>query len=286
MAARLKQLDTLLHKAYQYFAKVSGEDPSLSQAAEWLLDNFYIAQQALRQIREDMPTGFYRQLPKLTTSPFEGFPRIYSLAREVIAYSENRLEISILTRFIDAYQRSRRLTMGELWAMPTMLRMGILENLVEALARITGFPIHEVEELSKTLSILESLTDEEIVASSMVSLRTLAAEDWTKFFEDVSCVERILADDPMRIYSRMDFDTRDHYRKVIERLARQTALDEEQVSKQAIELAKNAISLEESSRINHVGFYLIDAGLTQLENRLNFRPSLQQRGPITLRQPP
>lgn len=277
MANRLKELDTLLHKAYQYFAEVSGEDPSLTQAAEWLLDNFYIAQQALRQIREDMPAGFYRQLPKLTTSPFEGYPRIYSLAREVIGYSENRLEINILTRFVHAYQRSRALSMGELWAIPTMLRMGILENLVEALARFTGFPIRDVEELSECLSLSETLTDEEIVASSIVSLRTLAAEDWAIFFENVSLIEKILAGDPVRIYSRMDFDTRDHYRKVIERLARRTGLDEEQVAKEAIELAKNAKRQEESSRDNHVGYYLIDAGLTQLENHLNFRPSWHQR---------
>jgi cyclic beta-1,2-glucan synthetase len=277
MATRITELDTLLHKAYQYLAEVSGEDPSLSQAAEWLLDNFYIAQQALRQIREDMPAGFYRQLPKLTTSPLEGFPRIYSLAREVLSYSENRVDIGILTHFVHTYQRSTALTMGELWAMPTMLRMGILENLVEALARINGFPVRDIEELSKGLSLPETLTDEEIVASSIVSLRTLAAEDWTIFFENVSRVERILAGDPVRIYARMDFDTRDHYRKVIEGLARQTVLDEEEVAKVAIELAKNAISQEESSRVNHVGFYLMDAGLPQLEAHLNFRPSWHQR---------
>jgi cyclic beta-1,2-glucan synthetase len=277
MANRLKELETILNKAYQYFAEASGEDPSLSQAAEWLLDNFYIAQQALRQIHGDMPAGFYRQLPKLTTSPLEGFPRIYSLAREVLGYSENRLEINLLTRFVHAYQRTTTLTMGELWAMPTMLRMGILENLVGALARITGFPIRNVDELFKGLSLPETLTDEEIVASSIVSLRTLAAEDWAIFFEDVSRVEKILADDPVRIYSRMDFDTRDSYRKVIEILARRTALDEEQVAKEVIELAKNANSQEEGSRDNHVGFYLIDAGLAELEKQLNFRPSWHQR---------
>ncbi|KPK94958.1 MAG: hypothetical protein AMJ88_02620 [Anaerolineae bacterium SM23_ 63] len=277
MDTRLKELDTLLHKAYQYFAEVSGEDPSLTHVAEWLLDNFYIAQQALRQIREDMPAGFYRQLPKLTTFPFEGFPRVYSLALEVIGYSENRLEIGILTRFVQAYQHSTTLTMGELWAMPTMLRMGILENLVEALARITGFHIRDDDELSKGLSLPDTLTDEEIVASSIVSLRTLAAEDWTKFFEDVSCVEKVLAGDPMRIYSHMDFDTRDHYRKAIERLARQTALDEDQVAKEAIKLAHNAIGQDGSSRVKHVGFYLIDAGLPQLEAHLNLRPSWDQQ---------
>ncbi|UCF61800.1 MAG: hypothetical protein JSV37_03710 [Anaerolineaceae bacterium] len=277
MATRLKELDTLLHKAYQYFAEVSGEDPSLTHVAEWLLDNFYIAQQALRQIREDMPAGFYRQLPKLITSPYEGFPRIYSLAREVIRYSENRLEIGILTRFVQAYQGSTALTMGELWAIPTMLRMVILENLVEALARITGFSIRDVEDLSESLSLPETLNDEEIVASSIVSLRTLAAEDWAKFFEAVSLVENILAGDPTRIYSRMDFDTRDQYRKVIEQLARQSGLDEDEVAKEAVELAKDALTRGGSSRANHIGYYLIDKGLPKLETHLNYRPSWYQR---------
>ncbi|HEY42606.1 MAG TPA: cellobiose phosphorylase [Anaerolineae bacterium] len=277
MTNRLKELDTLLHDAYRYFAKVSEEDPTLSQAAEWLLDNFYIGQQALRQIREDMPAGFYRQLPKLATLPFEGFPRVYSLAREVIGYCENRLEVGIVTRFVHAHQRIKSLTMGELWALPTMLRLGTLENLVEALARITGLPIKDSREIAIALSFPMTLTDEEIVASSIVSLRTLAAQDWTAFFENVSHVEGILRGDPAEIYPYMDFDTRDRYRKVIEELARRTSFDEEEVAKEAIKLIKDVPAQQGTSRVNHVGFYLLDAGLVQLEARINFQPSWRLR---------
>jgi cyclic beta-1,2-glucan synthetase len=277
VASRLKELDVLLHEAYHYFAKVSEEDPTLSQAAEWLLDNFYIGQQALRQIREDMPAGFYRQLPKLDSSPYKGFPRIYYLAREVIRYSENRLEVGVVTRFVHAHQRIKSLTMGELWALPTMLRLGALENLVEALTRITGLPSADGSETTLELTLPMTLTDEEIVAGSIVSLRTLGAQDWTAFFESVSHVEGILRGDPADIYAHMDFDTRDRYRKVIEELARKTSFDEEGVAKEVINLAKNAPEQRETTRVNHVGFYLLDEGLVQLEARINFQPSWRLR---------
>ena len=125
----LQDQQALLRAAYQYFAQASDVQLAVSYAAEWLLDNFYLVEQALRQIREHMPAGYYRQLPKLTESPLEGYPRVYALAREIIGYFESQLDLDRVTRSVQAYQSVTPLTMGELWALPTMLRLGILENL-------------------------------------------------------------------------------------------------------------------------------------------------------------
>ncbi|MCK4449341.1 MAG: hypothetical protein KAX26_01990, partial [Anaerolineae bacterium] len=75
---RLREQETLWRDAYQRFAESSEVQLALSYTAEWLLDNFYVVQQALRQVREDTPKGYYRRLPKLATSPLEGYPRIYA----------------------------------------------------------------------------------------------------------------------------------------------------------------------------------------------------------------
>jgi len=265
-----------LHHAYQHFTKASEADLALSYAAEWLLDNFYVVQQALRQVREDMPEGYYRRLPKLDTPPLEGYPRIYALAREIIRYCESHLDLDRVTRFVQAYQRVTPLTTGELWALPTMLRLGVLECLTRAVASVTGLQTGDSEELSDAVSkpLPGDLDDEAIVANCILSLRALLAQDWKAFFESVSRVEEALRFDPANVYACMDFETRNRYRGVIEELALAAGRDEEEVAQEAIRLAEGAQSPPEEERpprTTHVGFYLLDVGRAQLEARLGYR---------------
>ncbi len=273
---RLREQEALLRDAYQHFAGASEAQIALSYAGEWMLDNFYVVQQALRQIREDMPEGYYRRLPKLDTSPLEGYPRIYALVREITGYCEGHLDLDRVTRFVQAYQRVTPLTMGELWALPTMLRLGVLECLTRAVASITGLQTDGSEGLSDAVAgpSAGDLDNEAIVANCILSLRTLAVQDWMAFFESVSQVEKILRSDPAGVYARMDFETRDRYRGVIEELALTTGRDEEEIAQEAIRLAEGAQSPPEEarpSRTTHVGFYLLDAGRAQLEARLGYR---------------
>jgi hypothetical protein len=104
------------------------------------------------------------------------------------------------------------------------------------------------------------------MANSIGSLRLLAATDWREFVEDLSVVERALRADPA--YGAMDFATRDHYRHVIERLAKASPLDEGEMARHAISLAK--------ARDAHVGFYLIDEGLPELERVTRVRLALPE----------
>src|SRR3989304_5592336 len=90
--------------------------PSLSEAAEWLPDNFFLVQQTCRQIREDMPSSFYRQLPKLNAGPLQGYPRVYAVAQKLIVMRKARLDLDRITRFVQLYQDLAPLTTGELWA--------------------------------------------------------------------------------------------------------------------------------------------------------------------------
>ncbi|RLC86854.1 MAG: hypothetical protein DRJ03_07595 [Chloroflexi bacterium] len=296
---RVHEQEVLLRGAYQYFAgdKVSKATAfevqiALSYAAEWILDNFYVMERALRQVRADMPASYYRQLPKLDTSPLEGYPRVYALARELIGYCESHLDLDRVTRFVQAYQTIAPLTMGELWALPTMLRLGVLESLSRAAASAVGLR-DESKEFSDIVAIPlpDDLEDEAIVAHCILSLRMLAAQDWKTFFESVSLVEQVLRRDPASIYARMDFDTRDRYRGVIEELALAAEKSEQEVAQEAIELARIEMSREESVEVGgeereylnvpraaHVGFYLLDdGGRARLELCLGCRISWGQR---------
>ena len=98
-------------------------------AAEWLLDNYHLVEEQIREIREDLPPGYYRQLPKLAEGPFAGYPRVFGLAWAFVAHTDSHFDPDILSRFIDAYQRVQPLTIGELWAVAITLRIVLIENL-------------------------------------------------------------------------------------------------------------------------------------------------------------
>src|SRR4051794_31038095 len=97
--------------------------------AEWLVDNFHIIADSLREVGHDLPPGYDEQLPKLAAPPWSGYPRVYALAFTLVAHSDSELDEMRITRFVRAFQETAPLTIGELWALPTMLRLVLLENL-------------------------------------------------------------------------------------------------------------------------------------------------------------
>ena len=102
---------------------------SMSPAAEWLLDNFHIVSAAARDIQHDVPASYFKRLPRIVSDEFAGQPRIYALALELIGSSAGRLDAQRLQRFITAFQSVTPLTMGELWAWPSMLKLALLDHL-------------------------------------------------------------------------------------------------------------------------------------------------------------
>ena len=86
-------------------------------------------QEQLREIREDLPRSFYDELPKLASPPFAGFPRVYELAHELVVHTDSSLDEELIAGFIASYQQVTPLTSGEIWAVPIMLRLVLVENL-------------------------------------------------------------------------------------------------------------------------------------------------------------
>jgi hypothetical protein len=101
----------------------------LTPAEEWLLDNFHLVAVQLREIAEDLPIGYLRQLPVLPDGKQAGLPRVYALALDFVAQTDARLDSETLRRYIEAYEDVAPLAIGELWAVPIMLRLCLLENL-------------------------------------------------------------------------------------------------------------------------------------------------------------
>ena len=119
----------MLRESYHVIATAIREERAITPAAEWLVDNFHVVDEQLREIRDDLPPGFYRELPKLTEGPLVGYPRVYGLAWAFVAHTDSRFDPEMLRRFVQAYQRVQPLTIGELWAVAITLRVVLVENL-------------------------------------------------------------------------------------------------------------------------------------------------------------
>ena len=279
--AVLQERASLLQEAYEYFRRQSAEEALLSPAAEWLLDNFHLVRETLRQIREDMPTDYYLELPKLDATQLEGYPRVYALMREAVAKADALLNIVEVQRFIHDYQGAdvtsamEVLTIGELWAIPTMLRVVLLDLLVATVAKISHLPLAEAPLPLRAIGLDTDLSDDLIVAHCIRSLRVLANQDWETFFEQVSPVDAVLREDPAGAYREMTFKSRDQYRGIVERLARRSGHSEVQVAQAVVRLAEAAA--DPDSETAHVGYYLLGPGVSRLEEALAYRPAAVER---------
>ena len=313
----------------------------VTPAGEWLLDNFYLIEEHIRTAERHLPKGYSRELPRLARGPSAGRPRVYDIALETIAHGDGHIEMASLSRFMAAYQAVTVLTLGELWAIPIMLRLAAIENLrrvakhiakdwaernladswatqmtetadqdpkslilviadmarsnpplnsafVAELARqlqgrgpALALPLTWIEQrLSESGLTIAQLVQAEnqqqaanqvSISNSIGSLRILSAIDWRDFVEAMSVVEQTLLEDPAGVYGRMDFATRDRYRHATEALARKGRMTESEVARTAVELASAVAQSDVGDRAAHVGFFLIDNGLPQLERAAGVR---------------
>ncbi len=119
----------VLREAYLTMAEDVHKGAWVTPAAEWLLDNFHLVASEIRDVRQNLPRDYYRELPKLATRQLAGDARVYAMAVELIRHSDSRLDRQQLLRFMNSYQAVAPLAIGELWAWPSMLKLALIENL-------------------------------------------------------------------------------------------------------------------------------------------------------------
>jgi len=325
---RVKNAHQWVHQVCSDLSEANRLEQGAPPTAEWILDNEYVIESNARDVQLNLPLRFYQELPALANKPYRGLPRIYGLAKELVSHTELRLDRENILAFIEAYQSVRTLTIGELWAVPQMLRIALIESVQDlAASALTELREREIAdfwanrlitanrrdpnqlfsilaELAATqpgpsphfaAQLVDHLYDEDAVlvpvqswleriyrkplselslreqnrqtkdqisiGNAFTSLRQLALLDWRRIFEQLSRVEGLLRLDPSGVYPKMDFGTRDRYRRAIEELARRSGQAEDQVVKHAIELATQAAckATKDDRRI-HVGTYLMGEG--------------------------
>lgn len=129
LLGRLAANENTLVDVCRQLTSVATEKRRITPAGEWLLDNFYLIEEQIRTAKRHLPKGYSRELPRLASGPSAGHPRVYDIALETVAHGDGRVDPETLSRFVAAYQTVTDLRLGELWAIPIMLRLAVIENL-------------------------------------------------------------------------------------------------------------------------------------------------------------
>ncbi len=342
---RLDDNEKVLLEVRNLLTKSIKENSIITSAGEWLLDNFYLIEEQIRTSKKHLPKKYSEGLPQLASGPSAGLPLVYDVALEIVSHSDGRINIENLNIFLNGYQTVKPLSLGELWAIPIMLRLALIENLRRVCARIAiskinrfladhwagrmiemaqknpknlileiadmarsnppmemafvaeferqlhgkgpalAQPLHWIEEqLAETgqttnelvrLENQQQASDQVSVSNSIGSLKLLGGIDWRDFVEDNSLVEKILRED--EVYGLMDFTTRNNYRQVIERVAKNSNLQESAIAQIVIDLANENAQTNTNKRASHIGFFLIDDGLLQTQIRAKIKFSVLGR---------
>ena len=251
------------------------------KAAEWILDNDYQINRALREIVQDLPLGFYNRLPNAQLDQNIA-PRIYLIAEAMLRANHLQLSLGSAVRFIQQVQHGSPLTIAELWAFPTMVRIVAMETLIAAVDTVFAGRVPTPFRVGGHATDPGSLDASERIARCVNLLRIIAEISWNDFFDRTSLVEQILQTDPSRAYARMDFETRDSYRRALEEIATVCGKDELEIARSVIALSADGDALVEQ----HVGFWLVDQGRALLEDRLDARPAWPTRLSRSLRKHP
>ena len=126
---RLADNEAILQGVRDLLSEAVNAGRPIAPAGEWLLDNFYLIEEQIRTAKRHLPKGYSRELPRLHSGQSAGLPRVYDIALETIAHGDGAVDPESLASFVAAYQSVTILTLGELWAIPIMLRLALVENL-------------------------------------------------------------------------------------------------------------------------------------------------------------
>jgi len=133
---RLKKNEKVLAEIHELLNETGKSKRKISPAGEWILDNYYLIEEQIRLAQKYLPENYIRELPHLSRGPLVGYPRVYELAMELVSHGDGRLDSQGLAEFVTAYQTVSHLKLGELWAIPIMLRLALIENLRRVSSRL------------------------------------------------------------------------------------------------------------------------------------------------------
>ena len=253
-----KALDTPLPKA------------AISDDFRWLHDNARLLYSMLQDVAETARTT--KVLPQARLRSGERLPRVLAIARDYLEATDFSFDERSFTAYVDAYQETAVLDLDELWALAPCLKLVLLEAVAERAPQVAQNPQGSCG-----------------VADCIRSLHDIGEISWKELLEPLILFDRVLREDPQGAYGRMDFDSRDVYRKAVAKIARYSRHTEMNVALEALSLAREGWQQKfddprVAARRSHVGYYLVGEGSGRLQRRTGFHPPLPQRIQAFVRQ--
>ena len=317
---------------------------SIHPAGEWLLDNIYIIEQTVKLIQKELTLKKYKNFVGIANGQYKGFARIYVLAAEIVAYTDNKIEKNELENYLRSYQTKKSLSMEEIWNIGIFLQIAIIENIREICEKIYSsqmqkykaeniverlienkpkndliFKNNEKKERLKIqdirypfieymsyilkrygkkgysyLKVLEEdvemtgTTVSEVIkkehfdiavrkvsiGNSIISIKKIQRINFLEIFEKVNGVEELLKQDPANVYEKMDNKTKEYYRNKIKEISKKTKISEIYITKKILVIAKNK---EPKTKPSHIGYYLIDNGINELYDSLQYKTTRKMK---------
>jgi cyclic beta-1,2-glucan synthetase len=133
---RLADNEIILQEVRKLLTASIKNNYQVAPAGEWLIDNFYLIEEHIRIAKTHFPKNYSEDLPQLLNGTSLGITRSYDIVLHIISHSDGRIDIETLSCFIKAYQTITQLKLGELWSIPIMLRLALIENIRRVSARI------------------------------------------------------------------------------------------------------------------------------------------------------
>ena len=313
-------------------------------AGEWLLDNFYIIEKTVKQIQKELPLKKYTNFLGIANGKYQGFARIYVLAGEIVAYTDNKIEAKDLEDYLKSYQSKKTLSMEEIWNIGIFLQIAIIENIREICEKIYNTQVQKYkaeniverlienrnkneqkyiitnnkynrkeivddmrysfieymsyilrrygkkgysylkaleETVEMTGNTIQDITKKEhfdiavkkvSIGNSITSIRNIQRINFLEIFEKINGVEEILRQDPAQVYSKMDLKTKEYYRNKIKEISKKTKISEIYIARKILEIAQKK---EMGNKNSHIGYYLIDEGIDEIYNELQYHKKEQ-----------
>ena len=313
-------------------------------AGEWLLDNFYIIEQTVKQIQKELTANKYINFVGIEKGQYKGFARIYVLAAEIVAYTDNKIEKRDLEKYLSSYQTKKTLSMEEIWNIGIFLQISIIENIREICEKIYSSQMQKykaeniverlVENKQKSELIFKNINKERLkksiskdmrypfieymsyilkrygkkgnsylialeesvemtgtnvsevikkehfdiavckvsIANSITSIKKIQRINFLEIFEKVNGVEELLKQDPANVYENMTNKTKECYRNKIQEISKKTKISEIYIARKILEISNKK---EKGTKQSHIGYYLIDKGINELYEALNYKSNKQ-----------
>ena len=173
--ARHKENEKEILRVYRSANADVDAGESITPAAEWLLDNHYIIEEAIQEVRRDFPKKFYDQLQTLTIDGMV-MPRTMALAWLYVAHTHSTVSNQGLLALVEGFQSVEMLKIGELWAVPSLVRYILVENLRRISSRVEQSRITR-KKANAAVDELIRLNDDAKVAEFLKTLEPYTSDN-------------------------------------------------------------------------------------------------------------